>query len=133
MQALGVLYIGSSYALEISNFLFAGSDIEYNDGYSGTLTVGSTALFSVNNFLYTGSYFPFSIAGMTDMYSDDVNVDGLGFLELGSDDVAIDALYPMSADSGHVIENVVASIAMTTNTSQQINKVAVIRLQTPSS
>lgn len=132
MQALGVLYIGSSYALESDNLLFAGSDIEYNDNYSGTLTVGSTALFAVDNFLFTGSYFPYPAASMMEILSDDVSVDGLGFLELASDDVAVDALLPMQMRSGDEIENVVASISLTINTLQQTDKVAVIKLQSPS-
>ena len=132
MQALGVLYIGSSYALESDNLLFAGSDIEYNDNYSGTLTVGSTALFAVDNFLFTGSYFAYPFANIMDIWSDDDTVDGLGFLELGSDDVAVDALLPMYARSGDEIENVVASISLAVNTLQQTNKVAVIKLQSPS-
>jgi len=133
MQTLGVLYIGSSFAFEIGNYLTVGSDIEYNDHYSGTLTVGSTAAFSVDNFLYTGSYFNYPIStDLMDIWSDDVGIDGLGFLEMGSDDAAADALLPMQMRSGDEIENNVGSIAVTSNTLQQIDKVAVIKLQSPS-
>lgn len=132
LPTLGSLYVGSDYNFDVASYLEVGSDIPYNESYSSMLTVGSVSIFTVENMLGVGSYFPFAMANMLDVWSDDSAIDGLVALTIESDDASIDALLAMQMGSGDMIDDIAGWISLKANTAQQVDRIAVIKLQSPS-
>lgn len=132
LPTLGTLYVGSDYDFSAASYLDIGSDIPYNENNDSLLSIGSVSIFTAENVLSIGSYVPFPMASMLEIWSDDTGIDGLLSLTIESNDTPIDALIPMRMGSGDTVDDIAGWISLKANTLQQVDKIAVIKLQAPS-